>query len=260
MIGDALHTLGDRGFIPVVETASPAVPAAVAPAAEIPTDPAIVDDLMSSTRAAIANSRRNIDGLTGAALFDFILADFAEFKSALFRPTSHNVIMVGMEAAIWLNEHILEWLGEKNVADTLSLSAPNNVTAEMGLALLDVADVIRPYPEVIAFLEQVEGDDVLERPVFAPRWNGGAHGDRALPRVVRHALRRRDRHHPPTLERDAEHPDSGVARQRDATSLPVPAPRDSSRVGWRPPRRLMRFWLAFGNCPTARRRLPRRSG
>jgi len=35
-----------------------------------------------------------------------------------------------------------EWLGEKNVADTLSQSVPNNITSEMGLALLDVADVI----------------------------------------------------------------------------------------------------------------------
>jgi pyruvate,water dikinase len=30
-------------------------------------------------------------------------------------------------------------LAEKNPADTLAQSAPNNVTSEMGLALLDVA-------------------------------------------------------------------------------------------------------------------------
>ncbi|WP_260634637.1 phosphoenolpyruvate synthase [Streptomyces angustmyceticus] len=41
-------------------------------------------------------------------------------------------------------------------ADTLTLSAPDNVTSEMGLALLDVADVIRPLPEVVAFLRGVE--------------------------------------------------------------------------------------------------------
>jgi pyruvate,water dikinase len=29
---------------------------------------------------------------------------------------------------------------------------PHNVTSEMGLALLDVADVIRPHPDVVAFL------------------------------------------------------------------------------------------------------------
>lgn len=49
-----------------------------------------------------------------------------------------------------------EWLGEKNTADTLSQSVPNNITSEMGLALLDVADAIRPYPEVIAYLQHMK--------------------------------------------------------------------------------------------------------
>ncbi|WP_315823511.1 hypothetical protein [Paraflavitalea speifideaquila] len=49
-----------------------------------------------------------------------------------------------------------EWLGEKNPADTLAQSVPNNITSEMGLALLDVADKIRPYPEVILYLQQVK--------------------------------------------------------------------------------------------------------
>ena len=32
---------------------------------------------------------------------------------------------------------------------------------EMGLALLDVADVIRPHPDVVAFLRHVDDDDFL---------------------------------------------------------------------------------------------------
>ena len=56
----------------------------------------------------------------------------------------------------WINEKMKEWLGEKNVADTLSQSVPNNITSEMGLALLDVADVIRPYPEVIEYLQDAK--------------------------------------------------------------------------------------------------------
>ena len=70
--------------------------------------------------------------------------------------------MSAMEATGWLNEHLEEWLGEKNVADTLTLSVPDNVTSEMGLALLHVADVIRPYPEVVAFLEHVEDEGFLD--------------------------------------------------------------------------------------------------
>jgi rifampicin phosphotransferase len=55
------------------------------------------------------------------------------------------------------------WLGEKNAADTLTQSVPHNVTSEMGLALLDVADVIRPHPDVVAFLQRVEDDGFLEQ-------------------------------------------------------------------------------------------------
>jgi pyruvate,water dikinase len=70
--------------------------------------------------------------------------------------------MAGMEATWWLNDQLQAWLGEKNAADTLARSAPNNVTSEMGLALLDVADVIRPHPEVVAFLHHVEVEGFLD--------------------------------------------------------------------------------------------------
>ena len=70
--------------------------------------------------------------------------------------------MAGMEATWWLNDKLEAWLHEKNAADTLTQSVPNNVTSEMGLALLDVADVIRPHREVVTFLQQVEDEDFLE--------------------------------------------------------------------------------------------------
>ena len=75
-----------------------------------------------------------------------------------------------MQATWWLNEQLQAWLGEKNAADTLTQSVPHNVTSEMGLALLDVADVIRPYPEVVAFLQQVEDESFLDE---LPRLAGG---------------------------------------------------------------------------------------
>jgi pyruvate,water dikinase len=63
-----------------------------------------------------------------------------------------------------------EWLGEKNPADILSQSVPNNITSEMGLALLHVADVIRPYPEVIAYLQEMKNEDFLNE---LTQYNGG---------------------------------------------------------------------------------------
>ena len=47
---------------------------------------------------------------------------------------------------------------------------PNNVTSEMGLALLDVADVIRPFPEVIAYLQNVKDENFLDELV---KFDGG---------------------------------------------------------------------------------------
>jgi len=48
------------------------------------------------------------------------------------------------------------------VADTLTQSVPHNVMSEMGLSLLDVADVIRPHPEVVAFLHDVGDEGFLD--------------------------------------------------------------------------------------------------
>ena len=95
----------------------------------------------------------------------------------LFDPQSHQVFMSAMEAAWWLNDQLEAWLGEKNAADTLTQSVPHNVTSEMGLALLDVADVIRPHPDVVAFLQHVEDEGFLDE---LPKLVGGQEGRDAI--------------------------------------------------------------------------------
>ncbi|MGH2394259.1 MAG: PEP/pyruvate-binding domain-containing protein, partial [Candidatus Limnocylindria bacterium] len=159
LIRDALETVLDRGdFLPSLPDDDPSGPPAGGAPAPIETDPAIVTELIGRSQASIAALQRDIRTKFGSALFDFILADIQELKRILFDPQSHQVIMASMEATWWLNEQLQAWLGEKNAADTLTQSVPHNVTSEMGLALLDVADVIRPHPEVVAFLHDV-GDE-----------------------------------------------------------------------------------------------------
>jgi phosphoenolpyruvate synthase/pyruvate phosphate dikinase len=163
LIRDALETILDRGdFIPALPDEGPAGPPAGGAPAPIETDPAIVTDLIERSQASIASLQRDIRTTSGLARFDFLLAAFQEHKRVLSDPLSMQAIMAGMEATWWLNDKLREWLGEKNAADTLTLSAPNNVTSEMGLALLDVADVIRPHPEVVAFLQDVEDEGFLD--------------------------------------------------------------------------------------------------
>ncbi|MEV8022461.1 rifamycin-inactivating phosphotransferase [Streptomyces sp. NPDC086554] len=157
LIRDALETVIDRDdFIPTLPDTGPGAPPADGPPAPIETDPAIVTELIERSQASIAALERDIRTKSGPALFDFLLEAFEEHKRVLSDPLNFQAIMAGMEATWWLNDQLQEWLGEKNAADTLTLSAPDNVTSEMGLALLDVADVIRPLPEVVAFLQSVE--------------------------------------------------------------------------------------------------------
>jgi pyruvate,water dikinase len=163
LVRDALETVLDRGdFVPTLPEAGPGGPPAGGAPAPIETDPALVTELIERSRASVAALKRDIRTKSGPALFDFLLEAFVEHKRVLGDPLSIQVIMAGMEATWWLNDKLREWLGEKNAADTLTLSAPGNITSEMGLELLDVADVIRPHPRVVAFLEGVEDEDFLD--------------------------------------------------------------------------------------------------
>ncbi|WP_010502426.1 phosphoenolpyruvate synthase [Paenibacillus elgii] len=134
-------------------------------------DPTIVSDLIKRSESSIEELKHKIQTKSGADLFDFILEDIQELrKGKIADPQSFGVIMTAMNASSWINEKMMEWLGEKNAADTLSQSVPNNITSEMGLALMDVADRIRPYPEVINYLQHVKDDHFLDELV---KFNGG---------------------------------------------------------------------------------------
>jgi phosphoenolpyruvate synthase/pyruvate phosphate dikinase len=163
LIRDALETIINRGdFVRSLPDDGPVWAPPGGGHASLETDPGIVAELIARSRASIAAVRRDIQAKSGAALLDFILADIQEMKRSSFDPRSLQVIMAAMEASWWLNEHLQTWLGEKNAADTLTLSVPHNVTSEMGLALLEVADVIRPHPIVVAYLQQVKDDGFLD--------------------------------------------------------------------------------------------------
>ncbi|MFE8976149.1 rifamycin-inactivating phosphotransferase [Streptomyces cyaneofuscatus] len=166
LVRDALETVLDRDDpvppLPDTGLAEPPAggasgpPAAGASVPSAEADPAIVPELIERSRASVAALERDLRTRSGPALFDFLLEAFEEHKRVLGDPLSMRAITAGMKATWWLNDQLGEWLGEKNAADTLTLSAPGNITSEMGLDLLDVADVIRPHPEVVAFLKGVE--------------------------------------------------------------------------------------------------------
>jgi pyruvate,water dikinase len=140
-------------------------------------DPTIVADLIRSSETSIEALKQNIQTKSGSDLFDFILEDLQQLKKTNADSQSFGVIMTGMNASSWVNEKMNEWLGEKNAADTLAQSVHNNITSEMGLELLNVADVIRPYPEVIDYLEHVKDDNFLNELV---QFDGGQESKKAI--------------------------------------------------------------------------------
>jgi len=130
--------------------------------AQIKDDPAIVSGLIKLSETSITELKHHIQAKSGAELFDFIAEDIQQSKKSLFASQNLAAIIAVIDASTWINEKMKEWLGEKNAADTLSQSVSNNVTSKMGLELLDVADIIRPYPEMIKYLSQVKDDDFLD--------------------------------------------------------------------------------------------------
>lgn len=167
---DAIMTIIERDFIKCLSNEkeqssgnSDKVKPPAEPQAQIENNPSIVSDLIRKSQTSIEELKQNIQGKSGTNLIDFILEDIQELKRILFDPQSTAVFTAAINASLWINEKMSEWLGEKNAADILSQSVPNNITSEMGLALMDVADVIRPYPEVIDYLLNVKDDDFMER-------------------------------------------------------------------------------------------------
>lgn len=173
LIKGALMTLIERDFVKLLpndQTAPILGKSQTDMLAPFENDPTIVSDLIKSNQTSVQELKQNIQTKSGSDLMDFILEDFQQLKKILFDPKSSSVFMAAMEASSWINEKMNEWLGEINAADTLSQSVTGNITSEMGLELMNVADVIRPYPEVIDYLQHVKEDNFLDELV---KLNGG---------------------------------------------------------------------------------------
>src|SRR5690606_22799935 len=79
LIGDALETIVERGdLVAPLPDDQPARPSAVDAPPPVDTDPAIVSELIEQSEASLAELRGQIDGLSGPALLDFVLADVPE--------------------------------------------------------------------------------------------------------------------------------------------------------------------------------------
>lgn len=116
-------------------------------------DIAITESLIANNEALIRDMKQRIKKVSGDELFEFILQDTEELKTAFLDSKNVGAFTVWFYASGWINKKMEKWLGEKNAVSILSQSVANNVTSEMGLDLLEVSDVVRKYPSIIEYLK-----------------------------------------------------------------------------------------------------------
>jgi len=105
----------------------------------------------------------------------------------VYYPASMGVLAAPVLAGDWLRKKMEKWLGEKNVVDTLVKSVPNNITSEMGLALLDVSDVVRQYPAVMRYVYNASDKIFFED--LAKLEGGGVVGDSIRAYLAKYGMR-----------------------------------------------------------------------
>ncbi|WP_332237039.1 phosphoenolpyruvate synthase [Sporolactobacillus sp. KGMB 08714] len=125
-------------------------------------DPSVVQTLLSKNKALIRDMGQRTANLSGEELFAAVIEELKRLKEAAYAPQNMGVIYAGTLALSWINKHMEKWLGEKGTADSLTKSVANDVTSEMGLELLDVADVVRQYPAVMEYLGHAKDETFFE--------------------------------------------------------------------------------------------------
>jgi pyruvate,water dikinase len=115
-------------------------------------NPDIISNLINEEEQSIEKMKNEIQNLSGDEVFKYIYQDHDNRRLKLMKPPNAGVITAVMLSINWFNRKIEKWLGEANAADTIIMSIPNSVTTDTGFSLIDVADVIRNYPEVIDYL------------------------------------------------------------------------------------------------------------
>jgi rifampicin phosphotransferase len=139
-------------------------------------DSGAVAALRTGHDAALQDLQRRLRTLSGDEVFECVLDDLRhQLKNAVTDSRSMAVVYVGMYALNWINKHMAKWLGVKGAGDMIARSVANDVTSEMGLALLDVADTVRnhqaamaalptlPDSSFFAELSAVEGGEAVSR-------------------------------------------------------------------------------------------------
>ncbi|HWJ03993.1 MAG TPA: PEP/pyruvate-binding domain-containing protein, partial [Verrucomicrobiae bacterium] len=104
---------------------------------------------------SIRESSRKLSEVSGPARITVIQELMPTMLSSAFANVA-TYIGAGVATYRIITDLCKKWVGEIPELGSISKSPPGNVTTEMGLALGDVADAVRPYPAVISYLQQAQ--------------------------------------------------------------------------------------------------------
>lgn len=122
-------------------------------------DPSIIKGLTNEFEKEVRDMEQQLSKLSGDRVFEFIVKDREKLLKVAYNPKMLGAIIAAILVNDSLNKKVRKLLGDKNAADTLTKSLDHNVTTEMGLALCDVADIIRKHPKVLQYISQNPGDE-----------------------------------------------------------------------------------------------------
>lgn len=122
-------------------------------------DPSIIEEIIYEFEKEVKEMDKELSKLSGDQVFEFIVKDRDKLLAMAYNPKMLGAIIAGVLVNDSINKKVEKWLGDKNVSDTLSKSVEHNITTEMGLALCDVADAIRKYPNVVQYISNNPSDE-----------------------------------------------------------------------------------------------------
>lgn len=121
-------------------------------------NPGIIKELTSKFKEELRNLDNELSNLSGLKVIDYIEKDRQKLLDMAYDPKMLGAIITSILAYDSINKKVAKLVGEKNAADTLTKSLEHNITTEMGLALGDLADIVRNYPDIVQFMSDYEGN------------------------------------------------------------------------------------------------------
>ncbi len=125
-------------------------------------DPDIVRALIDKEERDIEKMRKELLELSGEELFEYIYNDHDNRRIKIANPENAGVLTTAVLSSNWFDKKVKKWLGELNAADSIIMSNPNSVTTKTGFSLLDVADDVRDYPEIIDYFDNPNKDTFFD--------------------------------------------------------------------------------------------------